>query len=170
MQQIGVVCQDDPQSRKMLIECFDPKGALCGSDPVACAHTWKLFEWTRAHIDDLLALMVDQRRLMVDEFGMYKTVGPAERTRCYASRAEPEPKPVVKSVLETEFLKDEGASSEADACIVCMDRKKQLASIECGHVLFCFACARVMIATHGTDIKCPICARPIASKMLKVFV
>lgn len=175
IQQISIVCQYRPQSRADIFECFDPEfDAGPGSDPEACADTRMMFGWTRTHLDHLLGLMVERRKLTVDGSGMYMTVGPVERTRCYASYHEPEPeskpKPAFKSVMETEFLIDEDASGDADACIVCMERTKQLASIECGHVLFCFACARIMIAKHGTNIKCPICARPIVSKMLKVFV
>lgn len=58
---------------------------------------------------------------------------------------------------------DEPAPSEALACVVCLANKRQLAPQECGHLSVCFACGRRVAA-------CPVCRKPIAKKMNRVFV
>lgn len=66
--------------------------------------------------------------------------------------------------------KDDVAQVDAEACTVCMTNKKRLA-LECGHILFCFACADNYVASKGVfGAVCPLCAKPITKPMLNVFV
>lgn len=72
------------------------------------------------------------------------------------------------SVLATEFDQDEDDEREGFACNICMVKRKQLASRQCGHICCCFACARRLIETQKEKPCCPICKVPITEKMLRV--
>jgi len=154
MRQVGVVCGYRPQTRETLIEAFRAELPPC-EDLEAGAATRRLFDWIVIHMDEVLSTMVERGRLTI-QLGMFRTVKEVEH--CSSD-----------SVLATEILEDEVASNDVATCVICLQRKKQLASKECGHLLFCFSCAREMITKYGTDIKCPLCMRPIVCKMLRVF-
>ncbi len=71
--------------------------------------------------------------------------------------------PSLREVLEDIKAKDRQADDdEGDKqCIVCCDRKKNVALNPCGHVLLCGECAIGLLKNRGTELTCPICSAEI---------
>ncbi|MCK9356602.1 MAG: RING-HC finger protein [Dehalococcoidia bacterium] len=64
---------------------------------------------------------------------------------------------------------DVPAAAGEPACAVCLEHKRQLAAVECGHLL-CYACAHKLIDTKDApEVVCPTCRGPVERKMIKVF-
>jgi hypothetical protein len=55
----------------------------------------------------------------------------------------------------------ESAISSEDACKVCLDSQANCAFIECGHIVSCLNCAKLLT-------KCPICRETI-KRTLRVY-
>jgi baculoviral IAP repeat-containing protein 2/3 len=55
----------------------------------------------------------------------------------------------------------EPATSSEDACKVCLDAEANCAFIECGHIVACLNCAKLLT-------KCPICRETI-KRTLRVY-
>ena len=62
------------------------------------------------------------------------------------------------------------AAAGEPTCPVCLENKRQLAPVECGHLALCFKCARAVIDAKDTpEVVCPICRRPAKRRMIRVF-
>ena len=68
----------------------------------------------------------------------------------------------------TEIPADEPATAGSE-CVVCMENKKVLAPAECGHLILCGRCAKVMIDKKDSDFKCPICKVVVRRKLMRIF-
>jgi hypothetical protein len=65
--------------------------------------------------------------------------------------------------------KDEMAAAGEPTCPVCLDNKRQLAAVECGH-LFCYGCVQKLLgAKDKPGLACPTCRGPIRRRMIKIF-
>ena len=61
--------------------------------------------------------------------------------------------------------------SDADACVVCLERRKTLASIDCGHVCLCAECAAALAAycaRVARATRCPMCLAPL-TRLIRVY-
>lgn len=52
------------------------------------------------------------------------------------------------------------------SCIACMENKKKLSPVDCGHKVLCFGCAKKIY--DSTEKKCPMCRANI-TKMIRIF-
>lgn len=106
-----------------------------------------------------------------------KSVRPVEETKVAEKTPPPESKaPQVRDATDiaanTEMAADEPVESDdKTACKICMERKSQLAPVECKHLCLCFHCAAEMISgSRARDgLKCPMCNGPIERKMEHIF-
>ena len=70
------------------------------------------------------------------------------------------------SIFATVIEKDEETGTIP--CVICDDKKSQLAPLECGHLCLCFACADKIIKSSPPH-RCPKCRKAIKKKMFRVF-
>jgi hypothetical protein len=74
----------------------------------------------------------------------------------------------IPGILLTEIGQDEKAK-EGMECVVCLENKKQLMPMECGHLCLCFKCAKSMIDNDALNIKCPLCKIDVKKTMKRVY-
>ncbi|CAF0971916.1 unnamed protein product [Rotaria sordida] len=67
----------------------------------------------------------------------------------------------VRSILSNAPLESSSASNSEDACKVCLDAEANCAFIECGHIVSCLNCAKLLT-------RCPICRETI-KRTLRVY-
>lgn len=46
-------------------------------------------------------------------------------------------------------------------CVVCMDAKRDIVLIPCGHNCVCNTCGQILLASRGDGAQCPICRKKI---------
>ncbi|CAF3334992.1 unnamed protein product [Rotaria socialis] len=66
-----------------------------------------------------------------------------------------------QSMLSNNPLESSSASNSEDACKVCLDAEANCAFIECGHIVSCLNCAKLLT-------RCPICRETI-KRTLRVY-
>jgi Zinc finger, C3HC4 type (RING finger) len=92
----------------------------------------------------------------------------ASRTQCRKCSATPEGKHV-EVPAAAELVCDVEATADVDACIICMDNKRQCMAAPCRHASFCVKCAIDMWGgTKVGNTKCPKCRADVTS-VLRVF-
>lgn len=66
-----------------------------------------------------------------------------------------------RSMSSNVHLDSSSASNSEDACKVCMDAEANCAFIECGHIVSCLNCAKLLT-------RCPVCRETI-KRTLRVY-
>jgi len=59
--------------------------------------------------------------------------------------------------LDTSTLPaDSAAVATADECVVCLEMRRCVVLVPCGHLVLCSGCTRHIVEA-GTDPSCPVC-------------
>lgn len=61
---------------------------------------------------------------------------------------------------------DADARREEATCVVCMERRRALAPVDCGHRCLCGTCARELCRRGGPC--CPVCREPV-TRLVRVY-
>jgi hypothetical protein len=78
---------------------------------------------------------------------------------------------VEKRVTVTPSGADETVTDVLLQCVICLNNKRRLAPVECGHLSLCFACAHKLISCLSTDaVRCPICQTVITHAMHNIYI
>lgn len=57
--------------------------------------------------------------------------------------------------------------NSASDCVICMDEKRCITCIPCGHVVYCESCCKQTSVKSSTS--CPICRKKV-DRMMKIFI
>lgn len=72
-----------------------------------------------------------------------------------------DPKASARCTLSNTPVESSSTSNTEDACKVCLDAEANCAFIECGHIVSCLNCAKLLT-------RCPIC-RATIKRTLRVY-
>ncbi|CAF2730480.1 unnamed protein product [Rotaria sp. Silwood2] len=78
-----------------------------------------------------------------------------------SSMSHDETRASAQSRLSNAPLESSSASNSEDACKVCLDAEANCAFIECGHIVSCLNCAKLLT-------RCPVCRETI-KRTLRVY-
>jgi hypothetical protein len=88
----------------------------------------------------------------------------------YTNPTPPAAAPDTSDIVQlTPTGEDVPATDAETPCLVCLENKRQLVIVECGHLL-CFKCARAEMDRKDVPVlRCPLCRGAVRRKMIRVF-
>lgn len=79
---------------------------------------------------------------------------------------------LMKMLINIKDLKACDSAKEEDDCSVCMDKKRDVIFIPCGHITHCVDCVNNMTRQSMIDVSMPLCCvcRKTVEKIYRAYV